>query len=315
MNSFADFIRTNITDNVRVISNTCFIPTISALDINVELSESFDPQNSKCKTIFDHIHANTTDNRDHFSLTQDAKNFIMTHLFANEKPVSRFYDAMNITIPNKTVVSGEVYNRTASYAITNASSFVVESGGYSNLTAGHTIAFNPGFRVESGGIFSAKIVSNASWCPSPVEFKPHHILSSTPPKSGSSPEDTIIVYDCSNYTEMPDYDPSYAYFDCGDSSVNMINEEEITPEFIDSLLTENIHISVVGRTMTIEFSSEIDLENVTVRVYDSIDIRYASHGIALSNRLSINLPSTISGPLTVTVEFNNEYYHIHTRHL
>lgn len=293
-------ISTNLTSNVNTVSNTCFIPTISALDLNIGLTETFGLNNSQCKTSFDYIHANATLNNNHFDLTTAAKDFILTHLFTNETPIARVvYDDINIDIPNKTVNSGEQYNKTASNTISNTGNFIIKSGGASTLKAGNSITLNPGFSVEVGGTFSASI-SSGQMCPNPVEFNPHYINTL---KSGSIFENIAFNYDCSNYEEIPTYSSDSLYFDCYDSIIP-------TSEQLDSLLNENINVYPNPTTgiITIEFSPNIILEYVKVKIYDYMGNLIYSIDNVTASTLSVNATNAMTGLLSIEFNFNNGNY-------
>ena len=301
-------IRETLTTDVRVVPTTCFIPTISALDLNIGLSEPFDLSHFLCKTSFDHIHANASTNDDHFALTLGAKYFILQHVLTHGMPIRRFvYDDINIEISNKTINSGEHYNRTAVNTITSVGSFAVESGGSSTLTSGNSIILKPGFSVENGGVFSASAISNGAWCPSPVEFRPHHITNLPIPKSNQ--EHIILSYDCSNYEDLPSYSPDSLYFDCHDFTIP-------TKEQMDSLLDENIIIYPNPTTgaITIEFSPEIILEHVKIKIYHYMGNLIYSLNNVTSNTLSINLSNAMTGLLMVEFNFNNGSY-IYTKRI
>lgn len=305
MNLLEDAISANLTSSVQVISNTCFIPTISALDLNVGLSESFGLNNSQCNTNFDYIHANLNANNDHFSLTVDAKNFIINHLLANEKPIKRVvYDGVSIEIANKTVNSGEQYNKTVSNSISNTGSFVIKSNGSSNLTAGNSIILNPGFSVESGGTFNASIISG-QMCPNPIGFNPHYLAPQL--KSGTTSVNEVINYDCSNYVNLPSYSSDSLYFDCFQTEVP-------TSEQLDSLLNKNITIYPNPTTgiITIEFSSEIVLSYLKIKVYDYMGNNIYSLNNVTTNTLTINLSNAMTGLLAIEFNLNNGNY-IYTR--
>ena len=295
----------NLT-NVKAVPNTCFIPTISALDLNIGLSESFGLNNSQCKTSFDYIHAETTNNN-HFLLTAGAKNFILDHLSANESPINRvIYDDVNIDIANKTVNSNEQYDKTAANTITNSGSFVVKSGGSSKLVAGNSIHLKPGLRAESGSNFRASIAAG-QLCSSPVEFNPHYIYPLPILKSSANSEHIILYYDCSNYEEMPSYDPNYLYFNCYDSIA-------VTTQQLDSLLNKNISVypSPTMGIITIAFSSEIILEYVKVKIYDYMgNLVYSLNNVSY-DILSIDVSNAMTGVLTIEFNLNNGSY-IYTR--
>lgn len=246
-------IWTQLTTNVSYITNTCFIPTISALDLNKGLSDPFDINNSQCSTVFDYIYANQSSNSNHFDLASGAKDFIINHVLTNENPINRLiYDDTDIEIANKTIFANEQYDKSASNSIFNSGSFLIKTGGYSNLVAGNSITLKPGFTAENGSVFSASINSTNFACSSSIIYSPHYLAPQ--PRSASSSEYASIIYNCSNIESFPSYNDELLYFDCYESF-------EHTTTQMDSLLNENISIYPNPTTglLTITFSSEIIL--------------------------------------------------------
>jgi hypothetical protein len=216
------------------------------------------------------------------------------------------YDGVNIEIANKSVNSGEQYNKTASNAISNNGSFVVKSGGSSNLAAGSSITLNPGFRVEIGGTFSASIFTGQI-CPNSIEFKPHYLASVSRLKSDPISNNEVINYDCNNYMNLPSYSSDSLYFDC-------YHPEVATNEQLDSLLNKNITIYPNPTTdnLTIVFSSEIVLSYLKIKVYDYMgNIIYTLNNVT-TNTLTINITNAMTGLLTIEFNLNNGNY-LYTR--
>lgn len=284
--------------------NTCFIPTISALDLNIGINEPFNLNSSQCSTNFDYIYANSADNIDHFTLTQDAENFIMSHVHANESPRQKyFFSDQNLNISaNKIVNNNEQYNKTAKYTITNNAEFKINSGASSNLIAGQTIDLKPGFKVESGGLFFASIYNPNLLCGGPVQFVPRHLAPGLQPDpTGASIQKT---YDCSNYSEIPNYNPDYNYFDCG------IDSTQFSTESVDSIMNENITVfpNPTSGIMNIAITQEIPINNLVIRVYDFMSNLVYTVNPVVSYNMQFNLPNCIPGLMTVQFDFNNSIY-------
>lgn len=207
---------------VTAVNTTCFIPTVSALDLNIGINEPFSLTSSKCYTNFDYIYANSSDNNDHWSLQPGAEHFIMDHVLVSETPRQKyFFSAENLIIPSNQIVNTTAqYNKTAKYTISNEGVFTVNSGGSSTLIAGQSVELKPGFSAETGSSFSASIGYVDLMCQNPVQFIPRQLANGLVP----DPTNTSIQksYDCSNYTEMPDYNPNYRYFYC-DSVSNQVS--------------------------------------------------------------------------------------------
>jgi len=308
MNELQSSISAILGVTVQAVNNTCFIPTVSALDLNLGIDQSFDLNSSQCYTNFDYIYANnsanTTANNNHFSLQPGAEAFIMNHVLSNETPRSKyFYSDIDLTIPaNINVNSNEQYNKSAQNTITNAGSFIINSGGSSTLVASQSIELKPGFSVETGGSFSAIINPADLMCNTPVLFIPRQLAPGLQPEEGTSIQKT---YDCSNYTEMPDYDPNKIYFNCGVDSTQYNNTESV-----DSILNANITIfpNPTSGIMDIIFTEEIPIDKVVVKVYDYMGNLIYTVNPVESYNLQFNLPNCLPGLLTVQFSFNNSTY-------
>lgn len=308
MNVLQSSISAILGVTVQAVNNTCFIPTVSALDLNLGINQSFDLNSSQCYTNFDYIYANnsayTTANNNHFSLQLGAETFIMNHVLANETPRRKyFFSDIDLTIPaNITVNSNEQYNKAAQNSITNAGAFTVNSGGSSTLVASQSIELKPGFSVETGGSFSAIINPADLMCTTPVPFIPRKLAPGLQPEGGTSVQKT---YDCSNYTEMPDYDPNKVYFNCGVDSTQYNNTESV-----DSILNANITIfpNPTSGIMNIIFTEEIPIDKVVVKVYDYMGSLIYTVNPVESYNLQFNLPNCLPGLLTVQFTFNNTTY-------
>jgi len=226
-------IKNTLTTNVNVEPNFCFIPTISALDLNVGLNEKFNLNSARCEASFDYIHSNSYTNSDHFELTPEAKRFILTHVLNNELPPKRIvYDAVDMKIQNKTVFPNEQYDFTAGNSIYNVGAFLIEAEAKATLTAANSIILKPGFTAKNGSYFNATINSTNLMCASKVAYMPHYINQL---KSGGFLENFVLDYDCSNYIDNPFYSPDSLYLDCFKTEIN-----EFTNEEINAFLEENI---------------------------------------------------------------------------
>jgi hypothetical protein len=304
---FMDMIKSGIVNvlNVPVTSENrlCFIPTISALDLNIGVNEPFNLNSSQCYTNFDYIYANEITNSNHFSLQQGAVIFIMNHVLSNESPRQKYYfSAENLTIPNNQVInSGQSYNKTAKFDITNEYSFIVNSGASSTLIAGNSIEMKPGFTVETGGLLAAEIGYIDLMCENPVQFNPRQLAKGLIPiTDGTS---TLKTYDCSNVTEIPNYNPEFNYFDC--ETQNMLS-----PEAVDSTLNANISVYPNPTTgiMNIVFTDEIPIDNLVINIYDYMSNLIYTIDPVSSYNLNFNLPNCFPGLLTVQFNFNSGTY-------
>ncbi len=304
MNIIKNGIANTLGVTVTGVNTTCFIPTISALDLNIGINDSFDLNSSQCYTNFDYIYANTSTNNDHWRLEPGAKQFIMNHVLASETPRQKYYfSAENLIIPaNQVVNSSEQYNKTAKYTLKNDGAFIVNSGASATLVAGQEIEMKPGFSVENGGAFTATIGYIDLMCENEVMFVPRKIASGLIP----DPVNTSIQknYDCSNYTEMPNYNSSYRYFDC-ESELAQINNESV-----DSVLNTKINVYPNPTTglMNIQFSEDIPINNLTIKIYDLTNNLIYTIDSVNSYDLTFNLPSCMPGLLTVQFIFNNPSY-------
>jgi len=142
MDQLAQTITSNFCFNLTYKNNTCFIPTISALDLNIDLATPFDPNASKCISMFDFVYANSTQNIDHWNLNDGASNFIINHLLANEATTQH----RNVVIPANTIIQGgQSYPISATGNISNAGIFSLKAGSSSLLTSGTSVSLNAGF--------------------------------------------------------------------------------------------------------------------------------------------------------------------------
>ena len=284
---------------VQGLSQTCFIPTVSALDLNIGYKDIFDPNNSQCFTNFDYIHANGSGNNDHFELANDAVSFIMNHVLSNESPRQKYYfDADNITIPDNQIINADQsYNKTAKYSITNENLFKVNSGGSSNLIAGSSIELKPGFTVETGGLFSAEIGYIDLMCDNAIIFNERQLAKGLLPVIEGTSIQTS--YDCNNVTDIPDYNPDFTYFDC-------VTPDILSPTVIDSLLNANIMVFPNPTTgiMNIVFSDEIPINDLVICIYDYINNLIYTINPVNSHNLNFSLPNCLPGLLTVQFNFN-----------
>lgn len=302
MTAIQNAIQSALSVPVTAIDRTCFIPTVSALDLNTDIFESFNLNSSQCYTNFDYIHAEDTTNNDHFSLQQGAETFIMNHVLSNEKPRQKYYfSAENLTIPNNQIIgSGQSYNKTAKFNITNENSFIVNSRGSSTLIAGKSIEMKPGFTVESGGLLTAEIGYVDLMCENPVQFKARQLANGLVPV----PDDSGIKnYDCSNVTEMPNYNSEFNYFDCEMPDI-------LSPEVIDSTLNANISVYPNPTTgiMNIVFTDEMPINNLVINIFDCMNNLIYTINPVNTYSLNFNLPNCIPGLLTVQFTFNSPSY-------
>lgn len=298
----------NLTTNVDVEPNFCFIPTISALDLNIDLNEKFDLNNVRCKTSFDYIYANSKENSNHFELTPDANKFIMAYVLNNELPKKRvIYDTFNKQIHSKTItLYNKPYNVIAGNTIYNIGDFIIEDGAKSTLSAANNIVLKPGFIAKKGSYFEAIINNTDLMCDSHVEFMPHYINSL---KSGNALGNFTIDYDCSNYFNNPYYNSDSLYLDCFESEIN-----EFTSEDIIVFLDTNIFIypNPTDGQICIKFSNEIELNNLKLEILNNMgNIVYSEPSIT-SNIINVNLANIQSGILTIRINFNKGNY-IYTR--
>ena len=304
MRTLSDNISSTLGVPVYSKENTCFIPTVSALDLNIGINDLFNLNSSQCYTNFDYIYANTNQNLDHFSLNQGAENFIMSHLLANEAPRQKYYfSAENLAIPtNHTVTENEQYDKIAKYSITNNGNFTVQSGGSSFLIAGQSIDLKPGFRANTGSYFSTKIKAVELFCEQKVEFKSRLLAPNLLADSLNSSFQK--KFDCNNYSEIPNYNPDLKYFNCQTNTTN----QEISQ--IDSLM--NVNITVFPNPMTtlmnISMTELIPINNLVIKVFDQSSYLLYSINSVNSRNIQFNLPNSQTGLLTVQFNFNNGIY-------
>ena len=311
--TYMDFLSASISNilgvNVASVNRTCFIPTVSALDLNVGVSEPFNLNSSQCYTNFDYIYANNSAsgvaNNNHFSLQPGAEQFIMSHVLANETPRQKyFFTDVNLNIPaNKVVNNNEQYNKTAKYTITNNGYFTVNSGGSSTLLSSQSITLKPGFSVSAGGVFSASIRPLELMCENNVEFVPRQLAPGLQPDFTNTSIQKI--YNCSNYNEMPEYNPNVIY---SESCIDSISQNNISS--VDSIMNDNITVypNPTSGIMNIVITELIPIDNLIIRVYDSMsNLIYTVNPVG-SRNMQFNLPNCIPGLLTVQFEFNNAIY-------
>jgi len=304
MNLMKNGLESSLGVPVTSVNRTCFIPTTSALDLNIGIDEPFNLNSSQCYTNFDYIYASNSTNNDHYSLQPEAEQFIMSHVLANEAPHQKYvFSAENFIIPaNQIVNNNEQYNITAKYTMTNDGAFTVNTGGSTTLVAGQTIELKSGFTVETGGLFSASIGYIDLMCQNPIQFIPRQLATGVIP----DPANTSIqkTYDCSNYTEMPNYSINYNYFDC--STI----PPQVNTASVDSVLNVKITVFPNPTTgiMNIAFAPEIPINNLVIRIYDYMGNLIYSIDTVSSYNLNFDLPSCLPGLLTVQFIFNNPTY-------
>ncbi|GEM_PF-1731052 len=305
MRKLSDAISSTLGVSVYSNENTCFIPTVSALDLNNGINASFDLNSSQCYTNFDYIYANTNQNQNHFSLNQEAENFIMSHVLANETPRQKYYfTSQNLTLPtNHTVTENEQYDKIVKYTITNNGNFTVQSGGSSSFIAGQSVDLKPGFRANTGSSFNAKIKASDLFCEQKVQFKSRLLASNLLADSLNSSYQKI--YDCNNFSEIPNYNPNLKYFNC---QIDTTNQQVISRT--DSLL--NVNISVFPNPMTtqmnISLTELIPINNLEIKVFDPSSYLLYSINSVNSRNLQFSLPNSQTGLLTVQFNFNNGIY-------
>ncbi|MEI6556390.1 MAG: 3-coathanger stack domain-containing protein [Paludibacter sp.] len=305
MEMLSDAISSTLGVSVYSKENTCFIPTVSALDLNIGINDSFNLNSSQCYTNFDYIYANTNQNFNHFSLNQEAENFIMSHVLANETPRQKYYfTSQNLTLPtNHTVIENEQYDKIVKYTITNNGNFTVQSGGSSSLIAGQSVDLKPGFSANLGSYFNAKIKASDLFCEQKVQFKSRLLASNLSADSLNSSYQKI--YDCNNFSEIPNYNPNLKYFNC---QIDTTKQQVISRT--DSLL--NVNISVFPNPMTtqmnISLTELIPINNLEIKVFDPSSYLLYSINSVNSRNLQFNLPNSQTGLLTVQFNFNNGIY-------
>jgi len=299
MNLLTSEISNELGVTVYSVNNTCFIPTISALDLNISIATPFDLNSSQCYTNFDYIYANPSVNKDHFSLQSGAENFVMDHVLKYEIPKQKYYYSdVDFVIPANTEVnSNHEYNKIVYNSIMNNGTFTIHSGGSSTLMAGQSIVLKPGFNIEAGATFVASVLSDNVMCESPVPFVPRRLAPGIQPDT----ENTSIqkIYDCGNYSEMSGYNEDLIYYGCLDSTQYNIAS-------VDSVLTANITVYPNPTTgiFNVVFTQEIPLSEVVIRVYDYMgNLIYTIDSINTYN-LDFNLPNCLPGLLTVQFDFN-----------
>jgi hypothetical protein len=304
MNVLGSSITNTLGVNVTAVNRTCFIPTVSALDLNIGINEPFSLNSSQCYTNFDYIYANNSTNNDHFSLQPGTEQFIMTHVLANEAPRQKyFFSSENLIIPASQIVNNsEQYNKTAKYTITNDGVFTVKAGATATLVAGQAIEMKPGFSVETGGLYSATIGYVDLMCQNPVPFVPRHLAPAIQPDSTNT--SIQKTFDCSNYTEIPDYNPNYKYFDCEKAPT------QISTASIDSVLNTKINVypNPTSGIMNIQLAQDIPIGNLTIKIFDYMSNLIYSINPVSSYDMNFDLPSCLPGLLTVQFYFNNSTY-------
>ncbi len=309
-----DAIKTGLTSDVYINPNPpCFIATTSALDLNMPINSTFDPNNSRCFTNFDYIFANSSANLHHFELAPLAKNFIMTHVLVNEVPNRPIaYQGYDLVIPNNTIVySGQSYNKTVQHNITNAGNFTLKSNSSSGLIAGNSITFSPGFKAETGSNFSAKIKSASSMCSGGIAYLPNYVLDyvvgGPPVENGPLPEENTtedfsnyVAYNCSNMEEMPNYSSERTYFICDvDTTIN-----------IDSTLAQNISIypNPTSGPLTIQLSDQIPLNDLSIKVFDPYNNLVAEFLTVTSRTVNLDFSNGYTGLYNVQFNFFSGAY-------
>jgi hypothetical protein len=304
-------IAEKLTNNVTFIANTCFIPTTSALDLNIYYASPFNLNDAKCFTNFDFIHANEEDNIDHFNITDEATDFILQHTFNPVPPEEILvYDANELTIPSNTFIkASDSYNKTIATSITNAGIFQVEKDGKSVLIAGENITLSPGFSIDFGGTFIAKI-NDGLYCQFENEYMPHYFGTKLKISNGIAPY--YNEYNCDNIEEMQDYSLDSLYLDC----FKPVDENEFTQAQIDSVLIENISIvpNPNDGVFEIQMSDKIIIDNLQIEIFDVLNNSIFLLDHVTSNTISINLQSSQTGVMKVFFKFSDGDI-IHTQNI
>jgi len=291
LTTLEEAIQSNLTNNVNIIKTTCFIPTISALDLNININSSFELKNSNCNTIFDYIHASKSSNIDHFQITTDAVGFILTHLNTVEKPDIFNFDSENIDISeNLEVLHGSAISMSASNNIENSNTVTIKSGGQLSLIAGQSIELNTGFSVELGGLLSASIIHCNT------DFNPHHVAPNLKSVIKNSIE--FNEFNCTNIGTMENYSPDSTYNEC----TNEIENTEYQQFLSDNII---VYPNPTSGFVTIELSENINSDNLTIRVYNSMNTLINVIDPIRSNIIALDLSNSLSGLITVQFLFNN----------
>ena len=294
MNILSQSIHDGLGVPVTSNPNACFIPTISALDLNIDLNNSFDLNSAKCTSMFDYIYANSTENTDHWYLSDGAETFAINHILANESPIQH----KNIIIPENTVVqNNQSYPVIASGSISNAGNFTLESGSNTSLTSGNLVTINAGFSMEDGATLS--VSTSTDICMEDIAYIPNYLASLEPVMSSPLPK----YYDCSNYQQMPDYNSDSLYFNCD-------LPQNVTLATLDSALDSEITIypNPTSGNLTISFTNDVPINSISVQIKD-VNNNTVYYLNPINNySLNIDVSNCPIGLITIQFDINNGAY-------
>jgi len=141
-----------------LMDRSCFVSTISALDLNTNYGFLKLSDYSKSQVLansrFDDIWWDVShDNMPHTSYNSSLRNFIENQIFLSQ---TESYAQPDCTISGGTTNSDEKKLYKASNSVT-IGNHTVNSGAQLMLKSGNSIILNPGFEVKAGATFSASI--------------------------------------------------------------------------------------------------------------------------------------------------------------
>ena len=303
-----DDVEDAIIDNLGVVpvvdkSNTCFIPTFSALDLNINPFASFSLDDAPCFSNFDYIYANKDRNASHMTLDFGARDFILKHVFGNY-PSIRTSGATNLNLEinsGLTVNSGSSYNEVVKEEIWNQSGFEVSAGGAGSLIAGQEIRFTPGVVIREGANFNLSIEESSDIvCDGPVIHQPHYVTSMLHPMTfKKAEEEDNVEYNCENITEAPFYEPGMEDAFC-------VNEGA------DTSLAQLVRVSPnpTRGPVRIEFLEPIDFNELDIRltVFNPSGIPVLNNVKLMSNTYDFDISGGMIGVYTLEFNFDNGVY-------
>ncbi len=283
------------------MKNSCFISTISALDLNtndglLKLS-NYSKNQILADSRFDDIWWDLShDNMLHTSYNSSLRNFIADQIYLSQ---TDNYAQLDCSISGGYTNSGEKKLHKASNAVT-IGQHTVGNGAQLTLKSGSTIILKPGFEVKSGGTFSASIEN--------IHSRDCNLAGNLPqftPPLRNSTQNNIIQMDTIIDGNL------VSLFSTSDQTVSKIISNK-------SLATQNF--SVQGTTMSIfpnpaEDNIIISYSNpkrqiIEIKLVESMSGRILKTIFeGMTNEGSLNIPIDVSyllnGMYIVTIQTEN----------
>lgn len=250
------------------LDNICFIPTFSALDLDLAPHLAFNADTDACKSPFNYIHADDQVNQHHIDFPKEARDFILEHVGITG-PEEDFSYLENYTVPAKTLGAWETYAKKVTNKIETSGTFRLLSNNRASLRAGNEIKLKPGFHVNTTSTFLGRIkpIKMIDKCHLSLPFEPHYI-------SGSNKR---------SKPALPDRNPS-AGRDLSSGPLDSLNRsgksyrlvQDHNPNntnihsVVDKYFEEHIQISLEKDRVELRISpkSEIPVEEMTITLTD-----------------------------------------------